>query len=79
MTDDEIATGLVANLPRIRARNMLDMVAAIGVVFSESGDVLVRDLMRAAGLSDKEAGEGEVQAWLAAGKTRAKGKVERWR
>ena len=77
-SDDEIATGLIAGLEAARARRILDTVVAIGVVVSDSGESTIRSLMRASGLSDKEAGEAEIAAWKAGSSARSKRKAEQW-
>lgn len=77
-SDDDIATGLIAGLESARARRILDMVVAIGVVVSDSGESTIRSLMRASGLSDKDVGEAEIAAWRAGTAERSKRKAQEW-
>lgn len=68
MTDDELVVGLIANMNRIRASRTLEMVTAISIVAAGESSMAARlELMKAAGLSDKEIADDQINQFLKRG------------
>ncbi len=61
LTTEQFESGLVANLPRMRAMRILEMSRAIGIVMSEQDNA--EDLLAAIGQSATRAGPSGLESW----------------